>query len=215
MMERKLRPVQLSVPEAEVREHLRRYERLALETGATRAAAIPAAGIPVDERVSLKCAVPKCFGYGTCANCPPHSPTAEQTRRVAALYREAVVFGLQIPSGVVVRDRATIQPRVEAYKKVFEIASAVESAAFYDGHYLSAGFAAGSCKSTFCYDKPCAVLGGEKCRFQLRSRPSMESVGIDCYRIAVQLGWAIYPIGSDAGPRCVPHATLMGLVLVS
>ena len=215
MIEKKLEPVRLSVPEQEMRAHLARYERLALERGATRAAWVPASAVPVDERVSLKCSVPKCFGYGTCANCPPHSLKPEETRRIASQYDWAVVFGLQIPPEVAVRDKATILARVEAYKKVFEITSAVESAAFYDGHYLSAGFAAGSCKSTFCYDKPCAVLGGEKCRFQLRSRPSMESVGIDCYRIAVQLGWAIYPIGSDAGPRCVPHATLMGLVLVS
>ncbi len=215
MIEKKLEPVRLSVPEQEVLLHLERYERLALEKGATRAGRIPGAEVPVDERVSLKCSVPKCFGYGTCANCPPHSLKPEETRRIASQFGWAVVFGLQIPPEVAVRDKATILARVEAYKKIFEIASAVESAAFYDGHYLSVGFAAGSCKSTFCYDKPCAVLGGEKCRLQLRSRPSMESVGIDCYRIATQLGWPIYPMGSDVGPRCVPHATLMGLVLVS
>ena len=44
------------------------------------------------------------------------------------------------------------------------------------------------------YDKPCAVLAGEK---------------------ATQLGWEIYPIGSGAGPGCLPHALLMGLVLVA
>jgi predicted metal-binding protein len=214
MIEQKLQPIRLSVPEEEVQDHLGRYERLALEAGATRAGRLPAAGIPVDERVSLKCSIPKCFGYGTCANCPPHSPKPEEMRRIVGLYRWAVVFGLQIPPAVAIRDKATIQPRVEAYKKIFDIASAVESAAFYDGHYLSVGFAAGSCKSTYCYDKPCAVLGGEKCRLQLRSRPSMESVGIDCYRIATQLGWEIYPIGSNAGPGCIPHGLLMGLVLV-
>jgi hypothetical protein len=42
----------------------------------------------------------------------------------------------------------------------------------------------------------------------------MESVGIDCYRIATELGWDIYPIGSDAGPQCIPHGTLMGMVLI-
>ncbi len=215
MMEQKLGSIQLSFPEAEVQEHLRRYERLALEAGATHAAPLAAAAVPVDERVGVKCSIPKCFGYGTCANCPPHSLKPAETRRLVELYRWALVFGLRIPPAVAVRDKATIQPRVEAYKKIFELASAVESAAFYDGHYLAVGFAAGSCKSTYCYDKPCAVLSGEKCRLQLRSRPSMESVGIDCYRIAAQLGWEIYPIGSSAGPGCMPHALLMGLVLVA
>ncbi len=215
MIEQKLERVRLSVPEEQVLAHLQRYEQLALETGATHASRLPAAGIPVDERVSLKCSIPKCFGYGTSANCPPHSLKPEETRKIVELYRWALAFGLQIPPEVVVRDKATIQPRVEAYKKIFDVASAVESAAFYDGHYLSVGFAAGSCKSTFCFDKPCAVLGGEKCRLALRSRPSMESVGIDCYRIATELGWEIYPIGSSAGSRCIPHGLLMGLVLVA
>jgi len=215
MIEGKLERVRLAVPEEEVLAHLQRYERLALETGATHASRLPAADVPVDERVSLKCSIPKCFGYGTSANCPPHSLKPAETRKIVEMYRWALAFGLQIPSEVVVRDKATIQPRVEAYKKIFEVASAVESAAFYDGHYLSVGFAAGSCKSTYCFDQPCAVLGGEKCRLQLRSRPSMESVGIDCYRIATELGWEIYPIGSSASSRCMPHGLLMGLVLVA
>jgi predicted metal-binding protein len=214
-MDQKLQPIRRSVPEEQVREHLRRYESLALEAGASCAGCLPAAAVPVDERVSLKCSVPKCFGYGTCANCPPHSLKPAETREIVGKYGWALVFGLRIPPGVAVRDKATIQSRVEAYRKVFEIAGAVESAAFYDGHYLAAGFAAGSCKSTYCWDKPCAVLSGEKCRLQLRSRPSMESVGIDCYRIATELGWEIYPIGSSASPRCVPYGLLMGLVLVA
>jgi predicted metal-binding protein len=215
MIEQSLERIRLAVPEEEVEARLPRYESPALEAGASHAARLPAAEIPVDERVRLKCEVPKCFGYGTCANCPPHSPEPERMRRIVGLYRWALAFGLQIPSAVVVRDKATIQARADAYKRIFEIASAVESAAFYDGHYLAVGFAAGSCKSTYCWDKPCAVLSGEKCRLQLRSRPSMESVGIDCYRIAAQLGWEIYPIGSSAGAGCVPHGLLMGLVLVA
>jgi predicted metal-binding protein len=215
MIERRLEPIRLSVPEAEVQDHLRRYTRLALEAGASVAEPLAASAVQVDERVSVKCSIPKCFGYGTCANCPPHSLKPAETRRLVELYRCALVFGLRIAPEVAVRDKATILPRVAAYKKVFELAGAVESAAFYDGHYLAVGFAAGSCKSTYCYDKPCTVLSGEKCRLQLRSRPSMEAVGIDCYRIAAQLGWEIYPIGSDAGPGCMPHALLMGLVLVA
>ena len=97
---------------------------------------------------------------------------------------------------------------------MFHIANSIESAAFYDGHYLAVGFGAGSCKSTFCYNADCTVLRGEKCRLSLRARPSMEAVGIDCYRLATELGWEIYPIGSDAEAEGLPHGTLMGLVLI-
>jgi len=94
------------------------------------------------------------------------------------------------------------------------LVSALESLAFYDGHYLAVGFAAGSCKSTYCYKAECAVLKGERCRNELRSRPSMEAVGIDAYRLAAEAGWDIYPIGSDCSPQDVPGGTLLGLVLV-
>ena len=106
MIEKKLEPVRLSMPEQEVRAHLSRYEHLALESGATRAGRIPAAAVPVDDRVSLKCSVPKCFGYGTCANCPPHSLKPEETRRIAAQYGWAVgaatlhLFGSLLMTGL-------------------------------------------------------------------------------------------------------------------
>ncbi|MFW6180807.1 MAG: DUF2284 domain-containing protein [Spirochaetota bacterium] len=198
----------------ELRGHLDAYCAEAREMGAADALPVPAEAVPVDERVALKCRVPKCFGYGTSAHCPPHSLKPEETRALLARYRWGVAFRLQVPPRVVVRDKSTITERVEAYRKVFEIAGQLESLAFYDGHYLSVGFAAGSCKSTFCHDRPCTVLQGEKCRLSLRARPSMEAVGIDCYRLATDLGWDIYPIGSGAPAARVPHGTLMGLVMV-
>jgi predicted metal-binding protein len=191
-----------------------RYCSLAVELGASDAKTVAADEVPIDDRVALKCRVPKCFGYGTCANCPPHSMTPDETRRIASQYRTAVVMKLDVPSGVIVRDRETIKQRVEAYKLIFDMVSRIESEAFYDGYYLSTGFAAGSCKSTFCYNVDCTVLHGEKCRLALRARPSMEAVGIDCYRLAVEQGWDIHPIGSAADPGCVSHGTLMGLIFV-
>ncbi|OGV68742.1 MAG: hypothetical protein A3K19_11950 [Lentisphaerae bacterium RIFOXYB12_FULL_65_16] len=214
MVPDKVQKVRLKTPAAKMRQDLKRYCALAGELGAADARAIPARQVTVDERVTLKCCVPKCFGYGTCANCPPHSMKPAETRQIVGMYRWAVAIKLDVPPEVIVRDKATIEPRVAAYQKVFKIVNQLESAAFYDGHYLAVGFAAGSCKSTFCFDQECQVLKGQKCRLALRSRPSMESVGIDCYRLATEQGWAIYPIGSDAKPPCIPHGTLMGLILV-
>jgi predicted metal-binding protein len=214
MGEERIRAVRRDRPVDALRRDVEKYSALAVERGASAASAVAAGEVHVDLRVAVKCSVPKCFGFGTSANCPPHSMKPDDTGRLLSLFRYGVAFRLEVPPGVIVRDKATIAGRVEAYKKVFEIASSIESAAFYDGYYLAVGFAAGSCKSTYCHDKPCAVLGGDKCRNALRSRPSMESVGIDCYRLATNLGWDVFPIGSDAKAERVAYGTLMGLVLV-
>ena len=48
----------------------------------------------------------------------------------------------------------------------------------------------------------------------LRSRPSMEAVGIDVYQMVAKEGWDIYPIGSDDKPEDIPKGTLAGLIVV-
>jgi predicted metal-binding protein len=58
-------------------------------------------------------------------------------------------------------------------------------------------------------------MRGEKCRFSLRARPSMEAVGIDVYRMVASAGWDIYPIGSNATPTDIPKGTLAGIVIVA
>jgi predicted metal-binding protein len=200
--------------DGQLQADVERYCSRAIELGAADARMVRAEDVPIDERVALKCSIPKCFGYGTCANCPPHSLTPEQTRKIAALYRYGVLLKIDVPPPVIVRDRETIRERVEAYQHVFDLVSRIESESFYDGYYLSVGFAAGSCKSTYCYNVDCTVLQGEKCRLALRARPSMEAVGIDCYRLATEQGWEILPIGSSADAGCISQGTLMGLVLV-
>ena len=196
-------------------QNLETYTTQAVELGATESKVIDTSQIVVDERVTLKCRIPLCFGYGTCANCPPHCLEPQQMREILEKYKKAIVFNMHVAPEVIVREKATIKQRAGAYVTAANIVDAIESAAFYDGHYLAVGFAAGSCKSTFCYNAECAVLTGQKCRRALKSRPSMEAVGIDCYRLATSLGWQIYPIGSDAKAQCVPYGLLMGLVLVA
>lgn len=191
-----------------------KYVAQAIGQGATDAKVINASEVVVDERVTLKCEIPKCFGYGTCANCPPHTMKPDRTQRIVNQFRKAVVFKIDVPGAVIVRDKETIKERAGAYQTLANIVDAIESAAFYDGHYLAVGFAAGSCKSTFCYKAECSVLSGEKCRRSLKARPSMEAVGIDCYKIALKQGWDIFPIGSDADGASVEHGSLMGLLLV-
>ena len=93
--------------------------------------------------------------------------------------------------------------------------SEIESKAFYDGHYLAFGFAAGSCRHTFCGQMDsCQAMEGKKCRFSLVSRPSMEAVGIDVYQMVAKAGWDIYPIGSGAKPQMIAKGVLAGIVIV-
>jgi len=207
--------VRIDISREDIKKDAERYCELAVQLGATDAKVVSSNQIIVDERVVLKCRVPKCFGYGTGVNCPPYCLKPEEMRNLVKMYSYGVVLKLEVPPSVIVRDKATITERVEAYKKVFNLVNSIESEAFYNGYYLATGFAAGSCKSTFCYKVECTVLKGEKCRLNLRVRPSMEAVGVDCYRLAATMGWDIYPIGSSASPESVPHGTLMGLLLVA
>ena len=201
--------------EGDLQENLRRYCEEVLALGATRATIVAAGDIPVDRRVTLKCQVPRCFGYGSGAHCPPNTLAPDELRDILKSYAWAVFFSMDVPSEVIVRDRDTIKARVDAYQKVYKMVSEIESRAFYDGHYLAFGFAAGSCRHTFCGKMDtCQAMEGKKCRFSLVSRPSMEAVGIDVYQMVARAGWDIYPIGSGAKPQGIPKGVLAGIVIV-
>ena len=194
---------------------LERYQEKAIELGADRVTLVRVENIPVDERVTLKCQIPRCFGYGVSAHCPPNTLKPAELRELLKKYTWAVFFIKDVPSEVIIRDKATIKERVAAYQEVYKIVSAVESRAFYDGHYLAFGFGAGSCRHTFCgQQKNCQALQGERCRFPLLSRPSMEAVGIDVYQMVVSAGWDIYPIGSGAKAEDMPKGTLAGIIII-
>jgi predicted metal-binding protein len=201
--------------EKTLEQDLARYVDRALEIGASKAKIVLAEKIPVDERVTLKCRIPRCFGYGSGAQCPPNTLKPAELREILTKYSRAVFFIKDVPSEVIVRDKATIKERIEVYQQVYKMVSEIESMAFYDGHYLAFGLAAGSCRHTLCsQQKDCQAMRGEKCRFSLISRPSMEAVGIDVYKMVAQAGWDIYPIGSGAKPENAPKGTLAGIVIV-
>ena len=196
-------------------EDLEKYTGKAVEMGAEKAAVVKVKDIPVDDRITLKCEIPRCFGYGASAHCPPNTLKPEQLRKILESYEYAVLFIKEVPPEVIVRDKATIKERIEVYQQVFKIVNEVESMAFYDGHYLAFGFGAGSCKHSFCSrEETCQAMEGKRCRFSLLSRPSMEAVGIDVYKLVTRTGWDIYPIGSNAKPDQIPKGTLAGIVIV-
>ncbi|MGA2332906.1 MAG: DUF2284 domain-containing protein [Syntrophales bacterium] len=214
-MGEKIDRITVDMNAARLPEDLERYKVKAMELGATRAAIVSVKEIPVDERIVLKCQIPRCFGYGTSVHCPPHTLKPAELRDILKGFQWAVFFALDVPPEVIVRDRATIKEREAAYRKIFEIVGEIESMAFYDGHYLAFGFAAGSCRHTFCsQQESCQAMEGKRCRISLRSRPSMEAVGIDVYKMAAATGWDIYPIGSNAKPEEISKGTLAGIIII-
>ncbi len=70
---------------------------------------------------------------------------------------------------------------IAAYRKIHEIVSALEAAAFYLGYYLAMGFAAGNCRSIFCaVETQCNAAGrGKGCIAPYKGRPSLTAAGID------------------------------------
>ncbi len=214
-MGKAIRKISVDMWEDQLQQDLEKYKEKALELGASRATIVSAEQIPVDERVTLKCQIPRCFGYGASAHCPPNTLKPAELNDLLNKYNWAVFFIKDVPPEVIVRDRATIKERVDAYQEVFNIVNEIESNAFYDGHYLAFGFAAGSCRHTLCgQQKTCQAMEGNRCRFALKSRPSMEAVGIDVYKMVAREGWDIYPIGSDAKPDDMPKGTLAGIIIV-
>ncbi len=95
------------------------------------------------------------------------------------------------------------------FRKVYEIAALVESAAFYCGYHLAIGLAAGNCRAVFCSEEPrCeAMIKGRACRHSYKARPSVEAAGVDARAMARRLGWPEVPVWESG--------FLAGLVLVS
>ena len=215
-MRKKIKKINLEINESKIKEELEEYKRKSIELGASRAKIIGTDKIQVDDRVILKCQIPRCFGYGVGAHCPPNTLKPAELRKHLENYSWAIFFTIDVPPEVIIRDKATIKERVDVYQKVYKIVSDIESAAFYDGHYLAFGFAAGSCRHTFCgLEDNCLAMEGKKCRFSLRARPSMEAVGIDVYKMISQSGWDIYPIASNAKAEEVPKGTLAGIIIIT
>jgi predicted metal-binding protein len=221
------------ISEEQINSDLKHYREAALNLkGITDAVIIGRSDIFIDPRGPLKCSIPKCWSYGRCANCPPHSLKAEETQKIVDLYHHAIFIKSELKSDVLAgpevaksmvahgsEENAPDEKSVEGAKATINIIKAVsklEAMAFYDGHYYATGFSAGTCRVTLCWKYPdCAVLSGEKCRHVYLSRPSMESVGFNVFKMATRVGWDIYTIGATVSPEDVPHALLMGIVLVT
>jgi predicted metal-binding protein len=195
---------------------LEKYRRMALELGATDAKVIPAAMVTVDERVRLKCSFPRCHLYGETPNCPPYTPEPEFMRKALSKYSYAVLFKTDVlPKEDFVDDKKWYRGHEAHQNQTGQIVSQIESVAFNDGYYFALGFGAGGCKTSLCKGMYCQFLDSGRCRFPLRSRSSMEGVGIDVFRLVTEVGWEVYPVAHcNVDPDTIKCAVSVGIVFV-
>jgi predicted metal-binding protein len=198
----------------DVEKKLDKYCTLAIQLGASDAKIITSDQVIIERRVSAKCSIPKCASYGTCRNCPPYTPSAVEMKEIVSEYEYAIFVRIVLAPQELTSSSSTSHTKADP-KKIFQLVSGVESRAFYDGYCLAMGLAGGSCRRALCNNAACnAIVPGESCRYPLKSRPSMESVGINAFKMAVNMGWDIYPMGKTTCPNDVPHGNRLGLIML-
>jgi predicted metal-binding protein len=212
--ESKVRTLGGKPSEETLKADLERLRQRALDLGASRAVVIPASEVEIDDRVRLKCTVPRCLRAGETPNCPPHAPDLELVRRALSRFSWAVLIECNVEP---IRD---YDPRTAADKRqtlLFhqqsaEIVDELERQAYKDGYHLAMGFGGGSCKDYLCRGVICQYMDSGRCRFPHRARPAMEAVGIDVIDLINRVGWEAYPLMGD--PDLIPCAVTIGIVFV-
>jgi predicted metal-binding protein len=200
-----------------LRADLARYRQMALDLGASAAEIIRASDVVIDERVRLKCTVPRCIRAGETPNCPPYAPDLELVRKALGRYHYAILFKCDvgpieeyIPGRGSTREeqRRVLSFHEQSGKLVYEL----ERQAYKDGYHLAMGFGGGSCKDYLCKGLICQYLDSGRCRFPHRARPAMEAVGMDVLDLVNKVGWAAYALVNDLST--VPCAITVGIVFV-
>ena len=222
------KPSSREVKEEELHKDLDRFREKALELGASAAEIIPASYVVVEERVWMKCLVPRCplMQDSGSPYCPPHTPQPDFMRKVFSQYQWAVLFKRDVaPLQDFIYTESMSKAREEKVRaklkgvgfhgKTHEIVGRLESYVQSEGYYLAMGFTGGACRANLCHGAPCTVFETGNCRFPLRSRPSMEAVGIDVFDLASKVGWDIYMIKSvETDLSVIPRANSIGIVFI-
>jgi predicted metal-binding protein len=189
---------------------------IAIQAGASSAKLMDAGEVVIDERVRLKCSVPRCNAYAACLTCPPNTMAVEEFRKTVERYQMALV--VQVETGQNSLDKSSeslgaapsklLQEHLETLSpfqaKLDEAIAEVEREAFKRGYSFAAGFGAGRCR--LCGGACPGIVDG-KCRHPFRARPAMEAMGIDIQRTAENAGLSV-ELSSEANVKWT------GLVLI-
>ena len=210
--------------------HIQQIVARARALGAGSAAPLPARAVVVDERVNLKCRVPLCASYGVNLMCPPHTPTAAETRAALARYSDTLVVQLDIPLTQAAVDEAldgmgyaeakrrpagrrprtppaaaTVAPRNQrAYEARLRDSqnefARLMTALEAEAFKMGYRFAAAFAGGDCVLCDVCAGAAGEPCQHPFEARPSMEAVGIDVVATAEAAGLPV-ELPADEHPR--------------
>ncbi len=203
--------------EETVRADLERYCELALQSGASGAVCIPAGDVIIDERVRLKCVIPRCIRAGETPNCPPYAPDLDLIRRALGRFSWAILLKCNVePLEEYAPGRGATQAEqrrvLSFHQKSGEVVCALERQAYKDGYHLAMGLGGGSCKDYLCHGQICQFLDSGRCRFPHRARPAMEAMGIDVVALINKVGWQSYALLDDL--KAIPCAITVGIVFV-
>ncbi len=211
-----VKPFAIKVPEKKLKADLKMLREKALELGASGAEIIPADQLVVDERVRLKCVVPRCLRAGETPNCPPNAPDLDLVRKAFARYSWGILLKTNVepiedyaPGHL---DKSGVDRTLLFHQKTGQIVYDLERLAYNRGYYLAMGLGGGSCKDYLCHGLVCQFKDSGRCRFPLRSRPAMEALGIDVLDIIKKVGWDAYPLLDELDKA--PCASSVGLVLI-
>lgn len=210
-------PLGRAMDEEVLRANLERYRELALASGASAAKIVSTGDVVVDERVRLKCMVPRCLRAGETPNCPPYTPDLDLVREALNRFSWAILFKCDVGpleeyvpgSG---ETKAERRRTLLFHRKSSDVIHAVERRAYQDGYYLAMGFGGGSCKDYLCQGRICQFLDSGRCRFPHRARPAMEAMGIDVIDLVNEVGWEAYALLGDLS--AVPCAITVGIVFI-
>jgi predicted metal-binding protein len=187
----------------------------ALKMGAVDAKIITADKVVVEDRIVLKCKV-GCTNYGKTLVCPPHTPTAEEFRRIVSEYSYALFMKFQsranagpelakhlskaetdstIPMGL--QDK--IQKFWNAWKddklNMLSVVLDLEKAAMNKGYPLAIGLVSGHCP--LCEN---CTLDRTTCVYPAKARYSEEAVGVNVQATAKNAGIKVtFPFKKNPG----------------
>ena len=178
--------------------------QMALSEGAKAAKIISARMVVVDERVRLKCEVPRCAKFNQYLTCPPYVMDVATFSRVLSQYEWCLLVQVEAENldstdkcsgriaGSVLKENLR---RHHPYQlKLLNIIERMEAAAFKKGMRFAAGFTGGECVlCERCVDNKMS----DPCRHPFQARPAMEGVGIDVVRTAENAGLPIHLSSSE------------------
>lgn len=201
---------------------------LARRWGADNVTVLEIRDVIIDPRVRFKCMVPKCYMSGGCSHCPPNGYSIDEVRETVGHHTWAVFFRVKVPPAIiaarglganiaegVMDDAGNLLNLGAHYMLAFTIARLLQKTARKMGYLSEAVFAAGNCRDALCHFQPnCRQMATGKCRHPGLSAPSMESCGMDAFKMGATAGWDIFPIGGTCGPDSIGTGSLMGLTVI-